>query len=110
MTFAGFNVPPEGRQGFGRRLPFGSSVLLDVTQAGSFSNRIVKSADRLHKGGGEVQRSPRIKGSPLTAARGGCGVRVRLSPQGKDTGRTLGIASGRGQQEKRLEPSPEHRG
>lgn len=55
MTFAGFNVPPEGGQGFGRRLPFGSSVLLDVTQAGSFSNQIVKSADRLHKGGGEVQ-------------------------------------------------------
>lgn len=72
MTFAGFNVPPEGRQGFGRRLPFGSSVLSDVTQAGSFSNRIVKSADRLHKGGGEVQwrGAPRSR-APLTAARGG---------------------------------------
>lgn len=72
MTFAGFNVPPEGRQGFGRRLPFGSSVLSDVTQAGSFSNRIVKSADRLHKGGGEVhwRGAPRSR-APLTAARGG---------------------------------------
>lgn len=56
-----------------------------------------------------MERNPKIKGSPLKAVRGGCGGWVRLSPQGKDTGRTVGIASGQGQQEKRLEPSPEHR-
>lgn len=64
VIFAGFNVLPQGGQGFGRRLPFGSSVLLEVTQAGSFSNRIVKSADRLHKGGGEVQ----WRGAPRSRA------------------------------------------
>lgn len=55
MIFALFNVPHAGGQGFGRRLPLGGCMLFAVMQAGSFSNRFLKSADKLQKGGGKMQ-------------------------------------------------------
>lgn len=82
MVSAGFDVLPGGGQGFGRSLPFGSSVLLEITQAGSL-RRIV-----------EVRSSPGMKAllsGQVWSARG------RLSPQGHDRRRML-------------EPSPQHRG
>lgn len=49
MIFALFNVPHAGGQGFGRRLPLGRCTLFTVMQAGSFSNRFLKSADKLQR-------------------------------------------------------------
>lgn len=86
---AGFRVLPGGGQGFGRSLPFGSCVLLEVGQVGSL------------KGIVEVRSSPGMKGTPLRAVR---------CPRCHPKGRTAGMASAQGQQEKSLEPSPQYRG
>lgn len=96
---AGFDVLPRGGQGFGRSLPFGSCVLLEVTQAGSL-NRIVEPAEGCPRARwAAAERSPRIQGSPPKA----------VTPRAGQA-RTLGVASGRGGQEKSLEASPQHRG
>lgn len=113
VILALFNGLHAGGQGFGRRLPLGGCVLFGVMQAASFSNQFLKSASRLQKGGGEVQRrGPRsrtllwrlLKGTCRDARGAGAGSGCccfcccSSCPKGSFTGRTVGQPPAWGQQ------------